>query len=120
MTFKRFFALLFILSLSVFLFFQFYHQPEPITQVDKKTQVHQKSHTPSSSFSIETDFLGESDFVVLVSLLTSIFSFFGFTISTYFSFKGHRRDEELFDLQREKERLEMEKIQAEIQALSRS
>ena len=118
MTFKRFFALLFILSISVFLFFQFYHQSEPITHGDKKTQIHQKSNSPS--FSIETDFAGENNFVILVSLITSIFSFFGFTISTYFSFKGHRRDEELFDLQREKERLEMEKIQAEIQALSRN
>jgi hypothetical protein len=47
-------------------------------------------------------------------------SFIGFILSSYYSVKGHSRDEELFDLQKEKEKLEMEKIRAEIQALRRA
>jgi hypothetical protein len=121
MSIKNFFALLFIISLSVFLFFKFYPTTieEKHTQIDKKVQINQKPHLPS--LSVEANIEGTEDsFILLTSLITSLLSFIGFLISSYFSLKGHRRDEELFNLQKERERLEMEKIQAEIRALAES
>ncbi len=122
MSIKKFFALLFIVSLSVFIFFKFYpttveNSPKP-HYIDKKTQMTQKPSMPSVS--IETNLESSNDnFILLTSLITSMLSFLGFIISTFYSMKGHRRDEEIFNLQRERERLEMEKIQAEIRALAR-
>ncbi len=122
MSITKFFALLFIVSLSVFIFFKFYHttvedNPTP-HYIDKKTQMTQKPSMPSVS--IETNLESSNDnFILLTSLITSMLSFLGFIISTFYSMKGHRRDEEIFNLQRERERLEMEKIQAEIRALAR-
>ncbi|MCH9739621.1 MAG: hypothetical protein K0U38_02085 [Epsilonproteobacteria bacterium] len=118
MSFRKFFALLFVVSLAVFLFFQFYPKLTDsaiIPPSDKKTQMHQKPGMPS--ISIETEFSSNDSFILIASLITSILSFSGFLISSYFSYKGHRRDEELFGLQSERERLEMDKLQAEINAL---
>ncbi|NEW60781.1 hypothetical protein GSY74_05745 [Sulfurovum sp. bin170] len=117
MSFKNFFALLFIISFAVFLYFQFLHTPEQVdAPISKKGQSYQKS-SHSTSISIEPEFTIDDNFLLMSSLITSIFSFFGFILSTYHSMRGHRRDEELFSLKREKERLELDKIQAEIQAL---
>jgi SET domain-containing protein len=120
MSFKKFFALLFAISFSLFLYFQFLHTPTPPKIVDtpvvKKSQTYQKS-SRSTTISIEPEFNFDDNFILMSSLITSILSFFGFVLSTYHSMRGHRRDEELFSLQKEKESLELEKIRAEIQAL---
>ena len=118
MSLRTFFALLFAVSLAVFLYFQLYpkfidsSETEPI---DKKTQTYQKPKIPSVS--IEAEITNNDKFIVIASLVTSILSFFGFLISTYFSFRGHKRQEELFNLKAKREQLEMEKIQQEINAL---
>lgn len=124
MSIKKFFALIFIVSLVVFLYTKFYIEyqsvitEEKIVKQDKNMQTHiQKPHIPS--ISVENSFSTNENFIMLTSLITSILSFFGFIISSYHSMKGHKRDEELFSLQREKERLEMEKLQEEIRALQR-
>jgi len=120
MSIKKFFALIFIVSLSVFLYtkFQSITTEEKIVKRDKTTQTYtQKPHMPS--ISIENSFSSDENFVLLSSLIASILSFLGFIISSYYSMKGHKRDEELFSLQREKEKLEMEKLQEEIRALQR-
>jgi hypothetical protein len=120
MSFKKFFALLFAISFSLFLYFQFLHTPTPPKRVEtpivKKGQTYQKS-SHSTTISIEPEFNFDDNFILMSSLITSILSFFGFVLSTYHSMRGHRRDEELFNLQRERENLELEKIRAEIQAL---
>ncbi|MCK4442397.1 MAG: hypothetical protein KAU90_10350 [Sulfurovaceae bacterium] len=85
---------------------------------DKRMQTQiQKPYMPS--ISVENNFSNDDNFIMLTSLISSILSFFGFILSSYHSMKGHKRDEELFSLQREKERLEMEKLQEEIRALQR-
>ncbi|HHB94131.1 MAG TPA: hypothetical protein ENK88_03210 [Campylobacterales bacterium] len=124
MSIKKFFALIFILSLAVFLYTKFYIEyqsvitEEKIVKQDKNMHTHiQKPNMPS--ISVENSFSTNENFIMLTSLITSILSFFGFIISSYHSMKGHKRDEELFSLQREKERLEMEKLQEEIRALQR-
>jgi cell division protein FtsL len=125
MSIKKFFALIFIISLAVFLYTKFYTQFQSITIEGKKIVKHEKMghmnkekpHMPS--ISVENNFSNNENFILLTSLITSILSFFGFIISSYHSMKGHKRDEELFSLQREKEKLEMEKLQEEIRALQR-
>jgi len=124
MSVKNFFALIFIVSLSVFLYIKFYPKfqstttKDKVVKQDKTTQIYtQKPNIPS--ISIENSFSSDENFILISSLITSILSFFGFIISSYYSMKGHRRDEELFSLRREKERLEMEKLQEEIRALQR-
>ena len=121
MSFKNFFALLFSISFAVFLYFQFIHIPEPTNEVvapiSKKGQSYEKS-SYSANISIEPSFGIDDNFMLMSSLVTAILSFFGFILSTYYSMRGHRRDEELFSLQRERENLELEKIRAEIRALS--
>ena len=118
MSIRTFFALLFAVSLAVFLYFQFYPKFIDSTETeptDKKTQTYQKPGLPSVS--IETEITSNDRFIMIASLVTSILSFFGFLISTYFSFRGHKRQEELFSLKAQREQLEMEKIQQEINAL---
>jgi cell division protein FtsL len=125
MSIKKFFALIFIISLAVFLYTKFYTQFQSIIIEGKKIVKHEKmgdinrekSHMPS--ISAENNFSNNENFILLTSLITSILSFFGFIISSYHSMKGHKRDEELFNLRREKEKLEMEKLQEEIRALQR-
>jgi len=108
--------MLFTVSFAVFLYFQFI---SPIMEDSQPT------HTPKStmqkpgmpSISIETQLSADNDFMLLASLITSMLSFLGFLLSSYNSIRGNRREEEIFDLRKEKERLELEKIRAEIQAL---
>jgi ATP-dependent Zn protease len=118
MIFKKFFALLFIISMAIFLYFQFF-APPTMEKIEHnkttKTEMYQKSHLPSVS--IENNFSNDDDFILLSSLITSILSFLGFVLSSYHAMRGNRRDEEIFNLQKERERLQLEKIQAEIQAL---
>ena len=117
MSFKKFFALLFIVSFVVFIYFQFIspiieeNQPTP---TPKSTM--QKPGMPS--ISIETELSADNDFMLVASLITSILSFLGFLLSSYHSIRGNSREEEIFNLRREKERLELDKIRAEIHALS--
>ena len=118
MSLRTFFAILFAVSLAVFLYFQFYPKLIDSTEtqpVDKKTQTYQKPRIPSVN--IEAEITSNDRFILIASLVTSILSFFGFLISTYFSFRGHRREEELFNLKTQREQLEMERIQQEINAL---
>ena len=125
MSLKKFFIILFTISIATALFIQFYPKIEilvygeqpPITTEPstKHSRVHQK--TTGHSVNIEPQFSTNDDFILIASLITSMLSFLGFILSSYYSLKGHTRDEELFDLKKEKESLEMEKIRAEIQAL---
>jgi uncharacterized protein YjcR len=117
MSLKRFFALLFIISFAVFVYFQFIYIPEKVDMpISKKGQVYQKSsHSPS--FSLESELGIDEDFLMMSSLITSIFSFFGFIVSTLQSIRANRREEELFGLRREREQLELDRLQAEVEAL---
>ena len=118
MSLRTFFALLFAVSLVAFLYFQFYPKFIDSTEaqpVDKKTQTYQKSRVPSVN--IEAEITSNDRFIIIASLITSILSFFGFLISTYLSLRGHKREEELFSLKTQREQLEMERIQQEINAL---
>ena len=120
MSLKKFFIILFSISLAIALFIQFY--PKTVTPVEggassKHSQIHQKGS--GHSISLEHQLSSSDDFILVASLITSMLSFIGFILSSYYSLKGHSRDEEIFDLQKEKENLEMDKIRAEIQALRR-
>ncbi|NOZ89882.1 MAG: hypothetical protein GXO60_01210 [Epsilonproteobacteria bacterium] len=121
MSIKKFFLLLFIVSLSIFLYIKYQSiikEEEKIVKTEKTTQKYtQKPHMPS--ISVENNFSTDENFILLTSLIASILSFLGFIISSYYSMRGHKRDEELFNLQKEKQRLEMEKLQEEIRALQR-
>jgi len=125
MSLKKFFIILFAISIATALFIKLYPEintliygkPSSNTtkSLDKNAPIHQK--TISHSISIEPQFSTNDDFILIASLITSLLSFLGFILSSYYSLKSHSREEELFDLKREKENLEMEKIRAEIQAL---
>jgi len=125
MSLKKFFIILFTLSITISLFIHFYPQIDgvispdkpldKIHHIDKHSPIQQKSN--GYSLNIEPQFSSNDDFILVASLITSMLSFFGFILSSYYSMRGHSRDEELFDLKREKENLEMDKIRAEIQAL---
>ncbi len=126
MSVRNFFALIFIVSLSVFISFKFY--PEFVDkikstiasqqQIDKKSQISQK--TRGANISVDANFETDNNrFIILTSMISSILSFIGFLISNYYSIKWHKREEELLRLKKEREALEMEKIQAEIRALAR-
>ncbi|MCK5855432.1 MAG: hypothetical protein KAG56_09435 [Sulfurovaceae bacterium] len=118
MSLKKFFIVLFSISLLVAIFIHFYPQIHSLIseeKTSKQSQIHQKSN--GHSINIEPEFSNNDDFILIASLITSMLSFLGFILSSYYSIKGDTRDEELFDLKREKENLEMEKIRAEIQAL---
>jgi len=123
MSIRNFFALLFIVSLSIFVYLKI--QPiinqtkenKSITKYEKSSHIEKKSYIPS--IAIENSFSSDENFVLLTSFITSILSFLGFLISGYYSMINHRRKEELFNLQKEKQRLEMEKLQQEILALQK-
>jgi len=120
MSIKNFFALIFIISLSVFLYTKFYLEFKSVMAEDKivKEEPITQTYTQKSlipSISIENNFSTNKNFILISSLIASILSFFGFIISSYYA----KRDEELFNLRKEKERLEMEKLQEEIRALQR-
>ncbi len=127
MNIRNFFALIFIISLSISISFKFY--PEFIKsiknnivssqqQIDKKNNISQKITRPN--ISLEANFENNNNkFIVLTSLISSLLSFIGFLISSYYSIVWHKKKEELLKLRKEKEALEMEKILAEIRALAR-
>ena len=120
MNLKKFFIILFTISIAIALFTQFYPKTDIYTnsqKPSKHSQIHQKGN--SLSLSLENQLSVNNDFIFIASLITSMLSFIGFILSSYYSVKSHSREEELFDLQKEKENLEMEKIRAEIQALKR-
>jgi cell division protein FtsL len=121
MSLKKFFIILFAISITVAISVYFYPQTDTTTphkNPSKHSQIQQKGTNHSLSF--EHQLSTSDDFILVASLITSMLSFIGFILSSYYSVKGHSRDEELFDLQKEKEKLEMEKIRAEIQALRRA
>ncbi len=127
MNIRNFFALIFIISLSISISFKFY--PEFIKsiknnivssqqQIDKKNHISKKITRPN--ISLEANFENNNNkFIVLTSLISSLLSFIGFLISSYYSIVWHKKKEELLKLRKEKEALEMEKILAEIRALAR-
>ena len=121
MNLKKFFIILFTISMAVAMFVYFYPKVDtdtPIKNPNKHSQIQQKGG--GLSLNIENQLSTSNDFILVASLITSMLSFIGFILSSYYSIKGHSRDEELFDLQKEKENLEMEKIRAEIQALRKA
>jgi len=120
MILKKFFVILFTISIAIAMFIYFYPQADTTSHKspNKHSQIHQKG--TNYSLSIENELSNSNDLILVASLITSMLSFIGFILSSYYSVKGHSRDEELFDLQKEKEKLEMEKIRAEIQALRRA
>ena len=119
MSLKKFFIILFTISIAIALFIQFYPKIDSYISGEKPSK-HSQIHQKGSSHSFEYQLSGSDDFILVASLITSMLSFIGFILSSYYSLKGNSRDEELFDLQKEKENLEMEKIRAEIQALRKA
>jgi len=125
MSLKKFFIILFTISITTALFIQFYPKIETLIYgvqsssttepTSKHSPIHQK--TIGHSINIEPQFSTNDDFILIASLITSMLSFLGFILSSYYSLKSHSREEKLFNLKKEKENLEMEKIRAEIQAL---
>ena len=126
MSLKKFFIILFAISITTALFIQFYpqidsliHEEPTQTSTTKPSDKHSNiSQKPMGhSINIEPQFSANDDFIFIASLITSMLSFLGFVLSSYYSMRSHSRDEELFNLKKEKENLEMEKIRAEIQSL---
>jgi len=117
--FSKFFAFLFIVSLALFLFF-WLRTPEVNTQPTVKqapyTRTYQK---PMPSVTVEpdmfTNIFNDSRFIMMASLVTSIFSFLGFLISL----RSNYKENQLIELKKEREGLEMEKLKAEIDLLKR-
>ena len=73
MSIKKFFALLFIVSLAVFLCMKFKSitVEEKTVQQNKTTQTYtQKSHMPS--ISVENNFSSDDNFILLSSLMMAI------------------------------------------------
>jgi len=120
------FGIIFIISILTFGIFKLY--PEILSSLGvieetnitaqkskKESIVYEKRYSPS--ISLETSINSNSDFIVLTSLISSILSFIGFVISSIFTIKRGKREEELYNLRKERERLELEKIQEELRAL---
>lgn len=115
--FTKFFGFLFIASLALFLFF-WLNTPEVSTQPTIKQAPYTKTYQkPMPSVTVEPDLISDlfndSQFIMIASLITSIFSFLGFLISLKSSYK----ENQLIDLQKEREGLEMEKLRIEIDIL---
>lgn len=107
--FSKFFALLFVISLSIFLFVWL-----NTTQSSKKDL--EPTRYNKTSISIDTDIgniFEDSKFIMLASLSTSLFSFLGFLLSL----RSSRKEDALLDLQLQRENLEVEKLQTEINNL---
>jgi cell division protein FtsL len=126
MSIKNFFALLFIISLSIFLYLRFgvaflnQNENKNTIRYEESSQQNIKKSSYLSYISVKNNLsLENENFILLTSLITAVLSFLGFIISSYYSMRNRRRNEEIFNLQREKERLEMEKLQQEILALQR-
>jgi len=128
MSIRSFFGVIFILSILTFVVFKYYPEflskigviEEPTNRIEsiqkeKDNISHEKRYTPA--LNIEASIDANNDFIILTSLITSILSFIGFIISTLYSMKTNKREEELYRLRKERERLELEKIQQELRAL---
>ena len=126
MSIRNFFGIVFIISILVFGVFKYYpeflnrvwHTQEQttLTQHSKNEGViYQKRYSPA--LNIEASIDANNDFIILTSLITSILSFIGFIVSTLYSMRENKRAEELYNLRKERERLELEKIQEELRAL---
>lgn len=114
--FSKFFAFLFIVSLSIFLFFWF-NPAEAESKISKSTPQTQSYQKTTPTINVEanlvSDIFDDSQFMMMASLVTSLFSFLGFL----FSLKSTYKEDKLLDLKREREQLEMEKLKAEIDLL---
>jgi len=131
MSIRSFFGVIFILSILTFGVFKYYpeflskigvieektNQIEPI-QKGKDSAVYEKRYTPA--LNIEASIDANNDFIILTSLITSILSLIGFIVSTLYSMKTNKREEELYQLKKQREQLELEKIQEEIRALTKN
>ena len=107
---SKFFAFLFVVSISIFLFIW-------LNATEPKKKNFEPSRYNKTTISIDTDLeniFEDSKFVMLASLSTSLFSFFGFLLSL----RSSRKKDALLDLQMEKESLEVERLRGEIQNLN--
>ncbi|MBU1667703.1 hypothetical protein KKC13_04735 [bacterium] len=115
--FSKFFAFLFIASLALFLFFWLNTADVNTQSTVKHAPYSQSYQKPMPSVTVEpdlfTNIFNDSQFLMIASLITSVFSFLGFLISLKSSYK----ENQLIDLQKEREGLEMEKLKAEIDLL---
>lgn len=99
MTFKSFFLLIFISSVSLGILFFFF-----------------TSETELFLLNIGVNYKINSIFISLVSLITSIFAYIGMVISFYFAKKRERiRLKKL-----ERERINLQKIHEELKAMSQA
>ena len=99
MTFKSFFLLIFISSVSLGILFFFF-----------------TSETELFLLNIGVNYKINSIFISLVSLITSIFAYIGMVISFYFAKKRERiRLEKV-----ERERINLKKIHEELKAMSQA
>ena len=106
---SKFFAFLFVVSISLFLFLW-------LNATEPKKKNFETSRYNKTTISIDTDLesiFEDSKFIMLASLSTSLFSFFGFLLSL----RASRKENALLDLQMEKENLEVEKLRTEINNL---
>lgn len=107
--FSKFFAFLFFISFSIFLFL-WLNAAEP-----NKKQLDSSKYN-KTTISIDTDIVDifeDSKFIMMASLSTSLFSFFGFLLSL----RSSRKEHALLDVQMERENLEVERLKAEINNL---
>jgi len=107
--FSKFFAFLFVISISIFLFIW-------LTATEPKKKSFEASRYNKTTISIDTDLdniFEDSNFIMVASLSTSLFSFFGFLLSL----RSSRKEDALLDLQMEKEGLEVERLKTEIHNL---
>lgn len=115
---SKFFGLLFVLSLSVFLFFWLSpaNVETPLSSTKQISNGYAQQKMTMPSVSIENDISSDNSLVILMALGSSIFSFFGFLLS----FRSNHKENQLLDLKKEREQLEMQKLQAEIDLLRKS
>ena len=99
MTFKTFFLLIFISSVSISILFFFFTQ-----------------ETALFLFNIGIDYKIDYTFISLVGLITSIFSYIGMVISFYFA----KKREKIRLKKLERERINLQKIHEELKAMSQA
>jgi len=106
---SKFFALLFVVSISIFLFV-WLNASEP------KKKSFDTSRYNKTTISIDSDLeniFEDSKFIMMTSFSTSMFSFLGFLLSL----RSNRKENALLDLQMERENLEVERLKTEINNL---
>ena len=109
---SKFFAVLFVVSISLF-FFIWLNFSEP-TKKHRDSTTYQKTNASLSIDSSDLmDIFEDSKFIMMASLSTSLFSFLGFLLSL----RSSRKEDALLDLQMERENLEVERLRAEIHNL---